>query len=102
MSDPHRDADSGLRKGWLKYRNTVEQAGTFLSIFIIFLSLIFFTRKRELLLKEQIILGLGAVLNVFISMELSLREKWIYAGIAMAIAVAAVLLLGVSIYTGIG
>lgn len=92
-----------FRKALLRHRRIAEQTSIFLSAFIIFLGIVFLTRPREAVLKQQILTGLGAALNVCIAAEFSLRGRWVLAAIGMAVAVAAVLLLVVQIVTmGIG
>ena len=75
-----------------------EQTTLFLSLFILALGILFLTRDREELLKEEIVTLLGIVLNVSLAVEFSLREKWTFAVFAMLIAVAAGLVLGTQLF----
>ena len=83
------------REGQLKYRRAAEQTT---SLFILALGILFLTRDREELLKEEIVTLLGIVLNVSLAVEFSLREKWTFAVFAMLIAVAAGLVLGTQLF----
>lgn len=85
--------DSRQRKDLLKYRKAAEQTTFFLAISIIFLGLIFMTRDREILLKQEILTGLGAALNLCIAIEQSLRKDWVFVSVALAAAIAPVVLL---------
>ena len=67
-------------------------------LFILALGILFLTRDREELLKEEIVTLLGIVLNVSLAVEFSLREKWTFAVFAMLIAVAAGLVLGTQLF----
>ena len=86
------------REGQLKYRRAAEQTTLFLSLFILTLGIMFLTRDREELLKEEIVTLLGIVLNVSLAVEFSLREKWTFAVFAMLVAVAAGLVLGTQLF----
>ncbi len=92
-----------FRKALLQHRRIAEKTSIFLSLFIIFLGVVFATRPREIILKQQILTGLGAALNICIAAEFSLKGKWVLALIAVTAAMTAVLLLvGKIVITAIG
>ena len=93
-----QEDEEKLREGQLKYRRAAEQATLFLALFILALGIMFLTRDREELLKEEIVTLLGIVLNVSLAVEFSLREKWTFAVFTMLIAVAAGLVLGTQLF----
>ena len=50
-----QEDEEKLREGQLKYRRAAEQTTLFLSLFILTLGIMFLTRDREELLKEEIV-----------------------------------------------
>lgn len=81
----------------MRYRYT-EKTIIFLSLIIVFLGIIFLTRDREILLKQEIITGLGIALNLCIAIWQSLRARWMTAVIAMILAVTAALILAAQLF----
>ena len=82
----------------LKQKKTIEKTTFFLAVFIIFLGTMFMTRPREILLKQEVLTGLGVALNLCIALGQALRRDFVIASVACAAAAGPLVVLIMQIF----